>query len=103
MKHTITDYAVIIKGDKTLCYTGDTLFNDNVLKCFEASDLVLADCSKPKGFNGPHMTVEDAVRLSKQYPETKIIATHQSADYNPKNDLDATGIISAEERITYTI
>ena len=103
MKHTVTDYAVIIKGDKNLCYTGDTLFNDNVLKCFEASDLVLADCSKPKGFNGPHMTVEDAVRLSKQYPETKIIATHQSADYNPKNDLDATGIISAEERITYTI
>lgn len=103
MKHTVTDYAIIIKGDKTLCYTGDTLFNDNVLKCFEASDLVLADCSKPKGFNGPHMTVEDAVRLSKQYPETKIIATHQSADYNPKNDLEGTGIISAEERTTYTV
>lgn len=103
MKHTVTDYAIIIKGDKTLCYTGDTLFNDNVLKCFETSDLVLADCSKPKGFNGPHMTVEDAVRLSKHYPETKIIATHQSADYNPKNDLDGTGIISAEERTTYTV
>lgn len=103
MKHTVTDYAIIIRGDKALCYTGDTLFNDNVLKCFEASDLVLADCSKPKGFNGPHMTVENAIRLSKQYPETKIIATHQSADYNPKVDLEETGIISAEEGTTYTV
>lgn len=103
MKHTVTDYAIIIKGDKTLCYTGDTLFNDNVLKCFEESDLVLADCSKPRGFHGPHMNIEDAIRLSKQYPETKIIATHQSADYDPKDDLAGTGIISAEEKTTYTI
>ena len=71
--------------------------------CNRQDDVVLADCSKPKGFNGPHMTVEDAIRLSKQYPETKIIATHQSADYNPKDDLEGTGIISAEEGKTYTI
>lgn len=103
MKHTVTDYAIIIKGDKTLCYTGDTLFNDNVLKCFEASNCVLADCSKPKGFRGPHMSIEDAVRLSTQYPKAKIIATHQSPDYNPRDDLQGTGIISAEEGATYTI
>lgn len=103
MKHTVTDYAVIIRGDKALCYTGDTLLNDNVLKCFEASDLVLADCSKPRGFFGPHMNIEDAISLSKKYPKTKIIATHQSADYNPKNDLEKTGIISAEEGATYTV
>lgn len=103
MKHTVTDYAVIIKGSKTLCYTGDTLYNDNVLKCFEASDLVLADCSKPRGFIGPHMNIDDAVRLSKQFPETKIIATHQSPDYNPESDLAGTGIISADEGTTYTV
>ena len=103
MKHTVTDYAVIIKGDKTICYTGDTLFNDNVLKCFEESDLVLADCSKPRGFLGPHMNIEDAVNLSKKYPQVKIIATHQSADYNPKVDLEGTAIISAEEGTTYTV
>ncbi|MGN0527507.1 MAG: MBL fold metallo-hydrolase [Eubacterium sp.] len=103
MKHTVTDYAVIIKGDKTLCYTGDTLFNDNILKCFDVSNWVLADCSKPKGFKGPHMNIDDAIRLSNQYPDTKIIATHQSADYNPKKDLISTGIISAEEETTYMI
>ena len=103
MKHTVTDYAIIIKGEKSVCYTGDTLFNDNILKCFEASNLVLADCSKPKGFIGPHMNIDDAVRLSKQFPKTQIIATHQSPDYNPKDDLEGTGIISAEEGKTYTV
>lgn len=103
MKHTVTDYAIIIKGEKSICYTGDTLFNDNILKCFEASNLVLADCSKPKGFLGPHMNIDDAARLSKQFPKTQIIATHQSAEYNPKHDLEGTGIISAEEGKTYTV
>ncbi len=103
MKHTVTCYSVIIKGNKTLCYTGDTLFNDNIFKCFEASDCVLADCSKPKGFNGPHMNIENAIDLAKKYPDTKIIATHQSTDYDPKDDLKSTDIISAEELKTYTI
>lgn len=104
MKHTVTDYAIIIKGEKSLCYTGDTLYNDNILKCFEVSDLVLADCSKPKGFAGPHMNIEDAIRLSKKYPDRQIIATHQSADYNPEEDLkNYPSIISARENTTYTI
>ena len=46
---------------------------------------------------------EDAIRLAKQYPEAKVIATHQSAAYNPKADLEATGILSAEEGATYSI
>lgn len=103
MKHTVTDYAVIIKGDKTLCYTGDTLYNENVPKCFEKSDCVLADCSKPKGFGGPHMNISDAVNLSQKY-SAKIIATHLSADYNPANELNAfPNITVAEELKTYII
>lgn len=82
MRHTVTDYAVIIKGEKTLCYTGDTVYNDNIQKCFEISDFVLADCSKPKGFDGPHMNIENAIELSKKY-SAKIIATHLSADFDP--------------------
>lgn len=103
MKHTVTDYAIIIKGDKTLCYTGDTVFNDNVPKCFEISDCVLADCSKPKGFKGPHMTVEEALSLSKKYPWVKLIATHMSADYDPKEAFLKSSVICAEGKATYNI
>lgn len=103
MKHTVTSYAIIIKGEKTLCYTGDALYNENILKCFDVSDCVLADCSKPIGFNGPHMTVENAIELSKMYPDTQIIATHQSVDFDPKDALKSTSVISAQEGTTYNI
>ena len=103
MRHTVTDYAVIIKGDKTLCYTGDTLYNENIQRCFEKSDWVLADCSKPKEFRGPHMTVSDAVNLSKKYP-AKIIATHLSADFDPAEEIKAfPNITVAEELKTYIL
>ena len=103
MKHTVPCFAIIIKGEKTMCYTGDTLYNDNIDKCFEQSDLVLADCSKPSGCTAPHMTVDDARRLALKYPNTKIIATHQSASYDPAEDLKGTGIISAQQGGIYQI
>lgn len=103
MNHTVTDYAVIINGEKTLCYTGDTVYNDNIPKCFEISDLVLADCSKPRGFDGPHMNVEDAIKLSKEY-FAKIIATHLSADFDPTELLKPyKNITVAEELTTYIL
>lgn len=103
MKHTVTDYAVIIKGEKTLCYTGDTVYNDNIPTCFEMSDCVLADCSKPIGFDGPHMNIKNATELSKKYP-VKIIATHLSADYDPSDDLKAyENITVAQELKTYIL
>lgn len=103
MNHTITDYAVIINGEKTLCYTGDTVYNDNIPKCFEISDLVLADCSKPRGFDGPHMNIEDAIKLSKKY-SAKIIATHLSADFDPTEIFKPyKNITVAEELKTYIL
>lgn len=103
MNHTVTDYAVIINGEKTLCYTGDTVYNDNIPKCFEISDLVLADCSKPRDFNGPHMNIEDAIKLSKEY-FAKIIATHLSADFDPTELLKPyKNITVAEELKTYIL
>lgn len=103
MKHTVTDYAVIIRGDKTLCYTGDTLYNDNIPVCLKQSDWVLMDCSKPKGFKGPHMNVEYAKDFAERYP-AKIIATHHSTDYDPTEDLIAyPSIIVAQEMKTYEL
>lgn len=103
MKHTITDYAVIIKGEKTLCYTGDTVYNDNIPLCFERSSTVLADCSKPEGFKGPHMNINDAKALANKYKKN-IIATHLSVDYDPTEDLkEQENITVAEEMKTYII
>lgn len=103
MKHTSTDYAVLVKGEKTLCYTGDTLYNDNIPLCFEKSDIVLADCSKPEGFSGPHMNIKNAKELVKKYLKP-IIATHLSVDYDPTEDLKDYELIKvAKELKTYIL
>lgn len=103
MKHTVPCYAVRIEGEKTLVYTGDTMYNDNIAKAIAGADRVLADCSKPVGFKGPHMTADIAIQL---YNDTKvpIIATHLSPDYSPEEDFkDCSGITVAEELKTYKI
>lgn len=103
MKHTVTDYAVRVTGEKTLCYTGDTVMNKNIPALIEGADLVLADCSKPKGFTGPHMTVEDAKKLTKQY-RVPFLATHLSPGYDPSAEFSGCDLITvAEEGKTYTI
>ncbi len=87
VKHIESSLAVVIEGDKKLCYTGDTAYCGGVEKCFEAGDIILADCSKPSGFKALHMTVDEAKRFAEKYPEKLIIATHQSTDYDPEEDL----------------
>lgn len=102
MKHTVPALAIKIKGDKTLTYTGDSLYNDNIPWCFSESDCVLGDFSKPEGFKGPHMNVKIAKELKEKYG-TRIIATHLSTDYDPTEDFSGTGIEVSEELKTYII
>lgn len=104
MEHPVTDYAVRIKGEKVFCYTGDTVYNSNIPLLFDGADYVLTDCSKPENFKGPHMTVKNAKELAEKFPNTKIIATHHSVDYDPSDDLkDYNSIIIAEELKTYSL
>lgn len=103
MKHTVPCLAVRIEGDKTLVYTGDTVFNDNIIKAAENADCLLADCSKPESFKGPHMTVKDAVKLREKL-KIPVIATHQSPDYSPEEYFkNFPGITAAKENTTYSI
>ncbi len=103
MKHTVPCLAVKIKGSKTLVYTGDTLYNDNIPSAIDGADAVLMDCSKPAGFNGPHMNVEIAKEIYDKY-NIKIISTHLSPDYDPSEEYkNYPAIITAEENTTYEI
>lgn len=103
MSHPVDNYAIKIKGTRTLVYTGDTIYNENILNAAEGADLLLADCSKPAGFNGPHMTVEEAVMLQEKI-KIKILATHISPDYSPKEYFKNHPFIEvAEELTTYKI
>ena len=103
MLHTVPCLAVRIEGSKTLVYTGDTMYNDNILAALVGADCALADCSKPDGFNGPHMTVSIAKKLNTE-TGVRIISTHLSPDYSPEEEYkEFPGISVAEELKTYKI
>lgn len=103
MKHTVPDLAIKIRGDKTLCYTGDSVYNDNIPWCFEGTNCVLGDFSKPEGFKGPHMNVKIAKELKARYKDVRIIATHLSTDFDPTDAFKGTGIEVSEEFKTYNL
>lgn len=103
MEHPVTNYAIKIKGIKTLVYTGDTVYNDNIFNAAYGADLLLADCSKSPTFNGPHMTVDKAVEIQ-QKTRVKILATHINPDYCPEEYfLPYPKIKVAQEGKTYTV
>lgn len=98
MKHTVPCYGVRIHGEKTLAYTGDTLYNDNIPSLIQGADCVLADCSKPAGFNGPHMTTDIAKKISSEWG-VRIIATHMSPDFSPEKDFSGWNNIEAAQEL----
>lgn len=103
MNHTVPCLAIRIEGEKTLVYTGDTMYNDNIPAAVSGASCVLADCSKPDGFNGPHMTVSRATALHRE-TGVRIISTHLSPDYSPEEEYkDFPAISVAEEMKTYDI
>lgn len=85
MDHPVKNFAVKIKGEKTLVYTGDTRYNQNIFNAAAGADCVLADCSKPIGFNGPHMSMDKAVEINK-VSKVRVLATHLSPGYSPEKD-----------------
>lgn len=103
MDHPVKNYAVKIKGEKTLVYTGDTRYNDNLYNAAKNADAILADCSKPVGFKGPHMTLDKTVEFYNK-TKIKIFATHLSPDYSPEKDFAPyEGISVVNELQTYEI
>lgn len=103
MKHAVTDYAIKFTGSGKLLYTGDTEFNENIITAGKDCDVILADCAKPVGFIGAHMTVERAFEIQKK-TSALVIATHLAPDFSPDEYFaDSEKIVVADEGRTYRI
>lgn len=103
MLHPVINHGVLIKGDKNLGVTGDTMYCENVIKLAKNSDYLLADCSKPIDFQGPHMGAEKAFEILKNSSAT-ILATHVTP-YKSTEHLfkENNRIVSVEELKTYEL
>ncbi|MDR1939523.1 MAG: MBL fold metallo-hydrolase [Clostridiales bacterium] len=102
-RHSVPNYAIKIRGERTLVYTGDAVFSPDIYGFIGGADAALGDFSKPVGFVGPHMTVDRAVDIS-QKTGVRIIATHIDPSYDPREYLKGFPDIEvAEENAEYEI
>ena len=72
-------YRATING-KTVAYTGDTMFCEEVIELAEGSDVLVLDCTYSEGCGPEHMGLDDVKVIRKRIaPDTKIVLTHLDA------------------------
>jgi ribonuclease BN (tRNA processing enzyme) len=73
-------YQVGING-KTVAYTGDTMFCEEIFELADGADVLVVDCTYAEGNGGPeHMGIEDIKVIRERVPEeTALVLTHLNA------------------------
>ncbi len=89
MIHDIDSFAVKIEaGGKTLVYTSDTSYNENLVKFSRGCDLLLSEATLiVKTSEVAHMTVEQAGRLAQEANVKKLVLTHVWPTFKDDNTL----------------
>ena len=103
LEHPVVNHGIIIEGKVKLGITGDTIYCENVLNMARNCDYLLADCSKPIGFKGPHMSADKAISIVEQTNVT-LFATHATPNKNTDHLFEKyPNIIPVEELKTYQL
>ncbi|MCR2821041.1 MBL fold metallo-hydrolase [Lederbergia panacisoli] len=79
-KHPVPCFAMRIScNEKTLVYTADSAYFDDLISFSKDADILLAESNFYKGMNGAdagHMTSEEAGKLAKKANVKKLVLTH---------------------------
>ena len=101
MRHTLESYSVRTECcGRSLFYSGDTAFCDELVHAAEGSDLMLLDCGKAENAAAAHLSAGEAVFLSGTLG-IPAIATHLNPDL--KYSISGGKVVLAEERRTYNV
>lgn len=64
-------------GGKTVAYTGDTMFCEEIFTLAEGADVLVLDCTYTEGSGPEHMGIDDVKLIRERVrPETALILTH---------------------------
>ncbi|HXG94259.1 MAG TPA: ribonuclease Z [Blastocatellia bacterium] len=76
--HTDESLAVRIESDnRTLGYTGDTDYSDELARFFRAADILISECSFRERREGvPHVSIDDVRRMAARAEVARLIVTH---------------------------
>lgn len=102
MTHPVPTLAIRIEGNKNFAYTGDTVYNNNLIPLLTGCDIAVCDCAKPSTFKGPHMNVNDTKKLLTHTDVKKIIVSHFSPKKEDLSEFNSLNrIIMGEELQEY--
>ena len=88
-------------GDKTVAYTGDTMFCDEIFELAEGADVLVIDCTYSEGSGPEHMGLDDLKVIRKRVPaETTIILTHLNGEPETQG---LANVIAAQDLVTYRL
>ena len=77
-------FRAIING-KSVAYTGDTMFTEDIYELGKGADVLVVDCTYAEGGGPEHMGLEDVKIVRKKLPQsTAIVLTHRNGE--PKTD-----------------
>jgi ribonuclease BN (tRNA processing enzyme) len=93
-------YRVNING-KTVAYTGDTMFCEEIFDLAAGADVLVVDCTYAEGCGPEHMGLDDIKLVRKRIPpETAIVLTHLNGE-PVTNGL--ANVITARDMATFQI
>lgn len=69
--------ARVTDGARTICYTGDTDYDENVARFFDGPSVMIAECSFRERREGvPHLAISDAARMAAIAGAERLVVTH---------------------------
>ncbi len=101
MRHPLESYSVkVTNGSRSLFYSGDTVFCDELMRAASGSSLMILDCGKADGTKAPHLSLSEAAFIAKTL-QTPAIASHINPAVSYKSP---SGFVTvAEEDKTYML
>jgi ribonuclease BN (tRNA processing enzyme) len=76
--HTAESLAVRVSdGARSICYTGDTSYSEDVARFFHETNVMIAECSfRERREAVPHLSVSDVARMAALCEAETLIVTH---------------------------
>jgi ribonuclease BN (tRNA processing enzyme) len=76
--HTRVSLAARIEHEgRSICYTGDTAYSEDLAAFFAGTDLMISECSfeKPNP-HGAHLSIQEASMMAQQAQAARLVVTH---------------------------
>ncbi len=87
--HTVGDVSLALKvtvAGKSLVFSGDTGWTDELLDFSAGSDLTLLECTQYDGVGGTHLSYAQIIKNVNRFSTRRLILTHLGQDVLPHSD-----------------